>query len=52
MLPLVVVFGATVAWVIGSLRPRTSAVVGTLALSGLLALNLGGLLLTLTRFYA
>ena len=39
------------AFVITSLRPRASAVVGTLVLSGLLALNLGGLMLTFTRFY-
>jgi hypothetical protein len=51
LLPLVVIFGLTVAWVISSLRPRASAICGGLALGGLLALNLGGLMLTLTRFY-
>jgi 4-amino-4-deoxy-L-arabinose transferase-like glycosyltransferase len=51
VLPVVVVFGLTVAFVIGSLRPRASAVGGALVLSGLLALNAAGLLLTLTRFY-
>jgi 4-amino-4-deoxy-L-arabinose transferase-like glycosyltransferase len=51
VLPVVVVFGLTVAFVIGALRARASAVVGALVLSGLLALNAAGLLLTLTRFY-
>jgi hypothetical protein len=51
LLPIVGVFGLTVAFVITSLRPRTSAVLGSLALSGLLALNLAGLMLTVTRFY-
>jgi hypothetical protein len=52
LLPLVTVFGLAVAFVISSLRPRASALVGALALSGLLALNLYGLMLTFTRFYA
>ena len=51
LLPLVVVFGLTVAFVITSLRPRASAALGALVLSGLLALNLTGLILTLARFY-
>jgi hypothetical protein len=51
LLPIAAVFGLTVAFVITSLRPRASAVLGTLVLSGLLALNLGGLMLTFTRFY-
>jgi 4-amino-4-deoxy-L-arabinose transferase-like glycosyltransferase len=52
LLPLVVVFGLTVAFVLGSLPGRVSAVCGTIVLSGLLALNLAGLMLTFTRFYA
>jgi hypothetical protein len=51
LLPIVAVFGITVAFVVGSLRARASAIVGSLVLSGLLALNLCGLMLTLTRFY-
>jgi hypothetical protein len=51
LLPLVVVFGLTVAFVITSLRPRTSALAGALVLSALLALNVTGLMLTLARFY-
>jgi hypothetical protein len=51
LLPLVVVFGLAVAFVISSLRPRAGAVAGAIALSGLLALNLAGLMLTFTRFY-
>jgi hypothetical protein len=51
LLPIVVVFGLTVAFVLTSLRARTSAVLGSLVLSGLLALNLAGLMLTVTRFY-
>jgi hypothetical protein len=51
LLPIVAVFGLTVAFVITSLRPRASAVLGTLVLAALLALNLGGLMLTFTRFY-
>ena len=51
LLPCVCVFGLTVAFVVSSLRARASAVTGALVLSGLLALNLGGLLLSLTRFY-
>jgi Predicted membrane protein (DUF2142) len=52
LLPLVTVFGLAVAFVLSSLRPRASAICGALALSGLLALNLYGLMLTFTRFYA
>ena len=52
LLPIVVVFGLTVAFVLTSLRPRVSAVLGTFVLASLLALNLGGLMLTFTRFYA
>lgn len=51
LLPIVAVFGLTVAFVITSLRPRVSAVLGTLVLSGLLVLNLSGLMLTFFRFY-
>jgi len=51
LLPVVVVFGLTAAFVITSLRPRASAVLGASVLSGLLALNLCGLMLTLARFY-
>lgn len=51
LLPLVSVFGLTVAFVIGSLQPRASAIAGTTVLGGLLALNLSGLLLTFVRFY-
>jgi 4-amino-4-deoxy-L-arabinose transferase-like glycosyltransferase len=51
LLPLVTIFGLTVAFVVSSLRPRLSAALGTLVLAGLLALNLGGIMLTLTRFY-
>jgi hypothetical protein len=51
LLPLVAVAGLTAAFVLNSLRPRVSAVAGALVLSGLLALNIGGLMLTLTRFY-
>jgi hypothetical protein len=51
LLPIVAVFAITVAFVVGSLRARASAVVGSLVLSALLALNLCGLMLTLTRFY-
>ena len=52
LLPLVAVFGLTVAFVLTSLRPHLSAMLGTLVLSSLLALNLAGLMLTFTRFYA
>jgi hypothetical protein len=51
LLPLVAIAGLTAAFVLSSLRPRVSAVLGALVLSGLLALNLSGLMLTLTRFY-
>lgn len=51
LLPLVAVAGLTAAFVLGSLRPRVSAVLGALVLGGMLALNMGGLMLTLTRFY-
>jgi hypothetical protein len=51
LLPLASVFGLTVAFVLSSARARTSAVLGTLAVSSLLVLNLAGLLLTFTRFY-
>ena len=49
--PLVPIFGCTVAFVLTSVRPRTSAVLGGLTLGGLLALNLTGLMLTMARFY-
>ncbi|WP_028062451.1 ArnT family glycosyltransferase [Solirubrobacter soli] len=52
LLPLVSVFGLAVAFVVSSLRPRWSALAGALVLGGLLALNLSGLMLTFTRFYA
>jgi 4-amino-4-deoxy-L-arabinose transferase-like glycosyltransferase len=51
LLPVVAVFGLAVAFVISSLRARASAVLGAVVLSGLLALNLTGLMLTVTRFY-
>jgi 4-amino-4-deoxy-L-arabinose transferase-like glycosyltransferase len=51
LLPLVPVFGLTVAFVLTSLRPSASAVLGTFVLTSLLALNLGGLMLTFARFY-
>ncbi|HEY6892119.1 MAG TPA: DUF2142 domain-containing protein [Solirubrobacter sp.] len=51
VLPLATVFGLTVAFVVSSARPRTSAVLGTLILTSLLALNLGGLMLSYYRFY-
>lgn len=51
LLPLATVFGLTVAFVISSLPRRASVVLGTLAVTALLALNLSGLLLTFTRFY-
>ncbi len=51
LLPIVGVFGLAVAFVITSLRPRTSAVLGTLVLSALLVLNLTGLMLTFARFH-
>jgi hypothetical protein len=51
LLPLVVVFGCTVAFVVSSLRPRLAAVVGTLVLAGMLVLNLTGLMLSMARFY-
>ena len=50
-LPLVAVFGLTIAFVVTSLRPRASVIAGSLVLSGLLALNLVGLMLSLARFY-
>jgi 4-amino-4-deoxy-L-arabinose transferase-like glycosyltransferase len=52
LLPLVSVFGIAIAFVLSSLRPRLSALLGTFVLAGLLALNLSGLMLTFTRFYA
>ena len=51
LLPLVTCFGLGVAFAISSLRPRASALVGTVVLSSLLVLNLAGLMLTFTRFY-
>jgi hypothetical protein len=51
VLPLAAIGGLAAAFVLSSLRPRVSAVLGALVLSGLLALNIGGLMLTLTRFY-
>jgi 4-amino-4-deoxy-L-arabinose transferase-like glycosyltransferase len=51
LLPLIVVFGATVAFVVDSARRRVSVVLGGLVIGGLLALNVAGLMLTLTRFY-
>jgi 4-amino-4-deoxy-L-arabinose transferase-like glycosyltransferase len=52
LLPVVACFGLAVAFTVSSLRPRASALVGTVVLTSLLALNLAGLMLTLTRFYA
>jgi hypothetical protein len=51
LLPLLTVFGLAVAFVLSSARARTSAVLGTLAVSSLLALNLAGLMLSFARFY-
>ncbi len=51
LLPLVVAFGCTVAFVVTSLRPRIAATVGTLVLAGMLVLNLTGLMLSMARFY-
>jgi 4-amino-4-deoxy-L-arabinose transferase-like glycosyltransferase len=52
LLPLAVVFGCTVAFVVSSLPRRAGAIVGAVCLAGLVALSLGGLLITVTRFYA
>jgi 4-amino-4-deoxy-L-arabinose transferase-like glycosyltransferase len=51
VLPVVVAFGLAVAFVLTSFRARVSAVLGALVLGSLLALNLAGLMLTVTRFY-
>ena len=51
LLPLAVVFGCTVAFVVTSVRPRIAATLGTLVLAGMLVLNLAGLMLSLARFY-
>jgi hypothetical protein len=51
VLPLAVVFGCTVAFVVTSVRPRIAAALGTLVLAGMLVLNLTGLMLSLARFY-
>jgi 4-amino-4-deoxy-L-arabinose transferase-like glycosyltransferase len=51
LLPLITVFGLTVAFVLTSVKQRLSAVLGTLAVTSLLALNLTGLMLTFARFY-
>jgi hypothetical protein len=51
LLPIGAIFGLVIAFVLTSLRPRTSALVGAFVLSGLLALNLAGLMLSFTRFY-
>ena len=51
LLPVVAVGGLAVAFVLTSLRPRTGVLLGSIVLSGLLALNLAGLMLTVTRFY-
>jgi hypothetical protein len=51
VLPLATVFGLTVAFVLTSLPRRVGAVLGTLVVTSLLALNLVGLMLTFTRFY-
>jgi 4-amino-4-deoxy-L-arabinose transferase-like glycosyltransferase len=51
LLPIVAVFGVAVAFAIDSLGRRASAIAGAAVLAGLLALNLTGLGLTLTRFY-
>ena len=51
LLPIVAVFGLTVAFVVTSLRPRASVLLGTLVLSSLLVLNFAGLMLSFTRFY-
>jgi 4-amino-4-deoxy-L-arabinose transferase-like glycosyltransferase len=51
LLPIGAVFGVVVAFVLTSLRPRASALAGTFVLTGLLALNLAGLMLSFARFY-
>jgi hypothetical protein len=51
VLPLATVFGLTVAFVLTSLPRRASVLLGTLAVTSLLALNLVGLMLTFARFY-
>jgi hypothetical protein len=51
LLPVAATFGLVVAWVLTSLRPRASALLGTYVLTGLFALNLGGLMLSFARFY-
>jgi 4-amino-4-deoxy-L-arabinose transferase-like glycosyltransferase len=52
LLPLVAIFGIAVAFAATSLRPSRGALLGTFVLTGLLALNLSGLMLTFIRFYA
>jgi Predicted membrane protein (DUF2142) len=51
LLPLVSVFGLVIAFVLTSVSRRVSAVLGTLAVTGLFVLNLSGLMLTFGRFY-
>jgi hypothetical protein len=51
LLPLVTVFGLVIAFVLTSVGRRTSAVLGTLVVTGLFVLNLSGLMLTFGRFY-
>jgi hypothetical protein len=51
LLPLATVFGLAVAFVLTSVKQRTSAMLGTLAVTSLLALNLTGLMLSFNRFY-
>jgi 4-amino-4-deoxy-L-arabinose transferase-like glycosyltransferase len=51
LLPIAAIFGLVIAWTLTSLRPRASALLGTFVLTGLFALNLGGLMLSFARFY-
>jgi hypothetical protein len=51
LLPLVTVFGLVIAFVLTSVSRRTSAVLGTLVVTGLFVLDLSGLMLTFGRFY-
>jgi 4-amino-4-deoxy-L-arabinose transferase-like glycosyltransferase len=51
LLPLIAVFGVTIAWVIGSLPRRIAPWVGALLLAGFVALDIEGFLINAQRFY-
>jgi 4-amino-4-deoxy-L-arabinose transferase-like glycosyltransferase len=51
LLPLIAVFGVTIAWVIGSLPRRIAPWVGALLLAGFVALAIEGFLINAQRFY-